>query len=149
MIQSHSADDSLIVWTLQHSSTQGARFLQSQFCQVAFRTDICPADPAAKELIAFNHVLASDFWWLVSLLRVSHYPYLLTSEVYLASKTCLVTVVFPVIVTTVPDIKTSKRKGYLVQLFHRIWSFMVGDCGEVEQFLLFQAGSRERGTVAT
>lgn len=89
MIQSHSADDSLIVWTLQHSSTQGARFLQSQFCQVAFRIDICPADPAAKELIVFNHVLASDFRWLVFILRVSHYPYLLTSEVYLASKTVL------------------------------------------------------------
>lgn len=87
MIQSHSADDSLIVWTLQHSSTQGARFLQSQFCQVAFRIDICPAEPVAKKLIVFNHVLASDFRWLVSILRVSHSPYLLTSQVYLASKT--------------------------------------------------------------
>lgn len=89
MIQSHPADDSLTVWTLQHSSTQGARFLQSHSCQAAFRIDICPADPAAKELIVFNHVLASDFRWLVSVLRVSHYPYLLTSEVYLTSKTAL------------------------------------------------------------
>lgn len=89
MIQSHSADDSLIVWTLQHSSTQGARFLQSQFCRVAFRIDVCPADPATKELIVSNHVLASDFRWLVFIFRVSHYPYLLTFEVYLASKTVL------------------------------------------------------------
>lgn len=54
MIQSHSADDSLIVWTLQNISTQGAKFVQSQFCQVAFRIDICPVGPATKKLIVFK-----------------------------------------------------------------------------------------------
>lgn len=54
MIQTHSADDSLIVWTLQNSSTQGAKFVQSQFCQVAFRIDICSAGRATKKLLVFD-----------------------------------------------------------------------------------------------
>lgn len=54
MIQSHSADDSLIVWTLQNSSTQGAKFVQSPFCQVAFRRDTCPVGPASEKLIIFK-----------------------------------------------------------------------------------------------
>lgn len=51
MIQSPSADDSLIVWTLQNHSTWGAKFVQPQFCQVALRRDICPAGPATRKLV--------------------------------------------------------------------------------------------------
>ena len=51
MIQSHSADDSLIVWTLQNSFLREARFVQSLFCQAVFRREICKIGTANKKLI--------------------------------------------------------------------------------------------------
>lgn len=51
MIQSHFADYSLIVWTLQKSFTQEARFMQSQFCQAVFRREVCEVSTANKKQI--------------------------------------------------------------------------------------------------
>lgn len=55
VIQSPSTDKSLVVWTLQNSSTWVVRFVQFQFCRVAFRRDICLLiiGPAAEMLIVF------------------------------------------------------------------------------------------------
>ena len=45
------ADDSLIVWTLQNSFMQEARFVQSQFSQAVFRRAVCKIGTANKKLI--------------------------------------------------------------------------------------------------
>lgn len=50
MIQSHSADYSLVVCTLQNNSTQEARFVQSRGCQAVFRREVCKTGTANKEL---------------------------------------------------------------------------------------------------
>lgn len=51
MIQSHSAEYSLIVWTLQHSFLQEARLVQCQFSQAVFRRVVCKIGTANKKLI--------------------------------------------------------------------------------------------------
>lgn len=54
MIQSHPADDSLIVWTLQNSFMQEARFVQSQFCQAVFRRAVCKIGTTNEKLITLK-----------------------------------------------------------------------------------------------
>lgn len=64
MIQSHSAADSLIVWLLQNSSTQEARFVQSRLCQVVFSRDVCQRGTANKKLIFFSFNPGTGIWFL-------------------------------------------------------------------------------------
>lgn len=51
MIQSHPADCSLIVWTLQNSLMQEVRLVQCQFSPTVFRRVVCKLGTANKKLI--------------------------------------------------------------------------------------------------
>lgn len=98
MIQSHSADYSRVVWTLQNSFMQEARLVQCQFCQAVFRREVCKIGTADKKPIFLKP--RTDVWLQTAFLHPSfHYPgsgrplfflaHFISIASHLASKTVL------------------------------------------------------------